>query len=716
MKTYHILLTLFLLGVSSFCTSLFAQEKVSLNIEYPGTVQKALKKINNTNIKALTISGNINNRDLSTIYSITTLDSLNLYDATFSTLSDSINKLSSYSSVSIPSSEFWFDEASSINNLILPKETNVIRLVNPSINKTLISLVSHKPISVRGGRLSIYDYKIEDISGSSLNFSQNWDANIIRIAKKGPKSLSPKDSYYRSNFFTGRYLSESFHRSDIDTVFYSFALVVPDIDFVTVEHPFESAILLAGAQNFYSIIHYNLTDESETNVVLSKAIKGIIPKVNNIEPYAFNNCNWIQSIDLRVDSLEYIGPYTFAGTSITKLTIPENIKQISPLAFDESNITDVTFESKYPPILADRYDIDTNNPKFRGNISIAHSSQIKNCSFHIPPGSFDNYNMGNWRQLHIIDSSQSSSMTITVKEAGTLKDYIPKDKAPFITTLVIKGFLNETDFDCIKLCNNLESLDLSYCYTTYSEGKIKKLAQSQMVENALIGEIFKIAGQQAEHNYEIGKGTLVDAIGTSMAEKYINSLVEEENSKLQNITAVKSCLLESNCLEGLDNLRYFAYPLQLRYADVYIPKNVKSVKLPAAPEFFGGWRYDGMEIKLPESIKEVGSFWYTHLKTLDLRDTQIEELNGLFKFSKEDLPACDVFYAPKKLKCITEEPNMRCSIKTFKKSYFYTREKPNGLNLYSYRANIEVHIPRGCKAGWVTEDIGDTVVIDDIDL
>lgn len=462
----------------------------------------------------------------------------------------------------------------------------------------------------------------------------------------------------------------------------------------------EPVFLVLYGKKYISLVnHYGITPE----VKLSDYEK-YVDRIDEIEPYAFMGHSEIKSIDLNVKGLTYLGAYVFAGTNITSVTIPESITQISPHAFDDTSIKEVIIESQYPPVIEDKYveynPYNYNEPRR----NIANSKNINDIQFIIPQNSKEKYSIGYWKQLHIREAGTQTDYEFTIEKPGTLSNYINDENASNIINLKLKGFLDDTDYDALKKCKNLNKLDMSHCFTIISEKTQKAERDKEEAELAILQAIYGLATEEAKRQYNRGETSIGTVLETHTVKNYLDEIQKlYDNDKF---VADKNCKMPYKALEGLSVLKEFAYPVQLESAYVSLPASIEKVTLPPMATEIGG--FGGCKklktLQVPSSVTSIKpySFKGCNIDELDLSDTQITV------FPEESFENCHitVFKAPKGLK------RMCCGHKfQTDNAWYYTQEPPT---CFSFEGKM-IHIPIGTKAGWNSVDKR-TIIIDDIIL
>ena len=745
------LLLLFILSVL-LCCGLKAQSTIEttdsgaiiikMDMAKTKPVKKLLKDKDFVNIKQLKINGPITEKDIQFIYStLVDLETLDLSEA------------------SLPYNYEYPAKSGKIydfETFLLPKSSKITKLGVPVKCKTLQNetsnnlkvLLGYYLSTIRGTNVDVdifytsvdynYIYKLL----AEMNFTPNIITNtgvplnelFINEKNIGNCSLKPKiiinasqnsglkynngkfswDKDTREYDYSEQYRYRTGKKTNYPT---TFALITyseqnlyysdAHVHYIT-DMGIEPVFLILYGKDYISLVNYDgiASNNKSVEVKLSDYEK-YVKKIDEIEPYAFYGHPEITSIDLKVNGLTYLGAYAFAGTQFTSITIPESITQISPYAFDGSSIKEVIIESIYPPVIDDKYE----------DISKHHKEKniLNELAFIIPENSKEKFNIGRWKSLHVREAGVKTDYELIVEMPGTLNQFINDNNAQDITNLVIKGFLDDRDFEAIRKCKNLQKLDLSHCFTLISEQTQKADKEKADAEIALVAFILNASHDEAKHRYEVGTATLGDVVSTYAMKEDINKFVEAYDKK--EFVADKNCKMPYDALSGLTVLKEFIYPLQLQSACVSMPESIENVVFPPLATEIGGIRNckNLKNIIVPPSVSSIRKYTFANciFDKLDFSETLITEFpEGCF-----DKSEIKVFLAPKRLKSIC------CGNFKVSKAYFYTQEQPNCLNEWKIRGILidnhfeilEIHIPRGAKAGW-NNMVGSktTYLIDDI--
>lgn len=405
--------------------------------------------------------------------------------------------------------------------------------------------------------------------------------------------------------------------------------------------------------------------------------------IKSLPDGCFYGCKSLTSIQ-GLENIEHIGKNVFFQVPISAMTFSEKLKTLDGSAFDESGLKEIEFESRYAP-------------QIQGS-----ASNLIKIAFTIPKDSRETFELGDWKNINVVEKGVESTYNFTVEKPGTLGQFINAENAKRIQNLTISGFLNDLDFKYIRMCKNLKVLDLTYCYTTKSE---ETAASEEALSNAIMGLVglaIDMAAEEAQHKYEVGTGSLKDATYYTITSEYTKALMEQ--SKNGTVKSDKNCYISQDALEGLDFLQEIRFPLQLETVAVRFPytKSINKIVLPPAVKRLS-IRYCNLdELVLPETLEEIGNdcFSYCTINVLDMKNTKITYFpNSSFSDCK-----INIFKAPKGLSKVSSY----FKLDNIGACYFYSNEEPERLWIpYDYK---NCHIRKGVKAGWKEEN-----VIDDIE-
>lgn len=673
---------------------------INIDPQKPKALKSLIDKTEYANISQLKVSGPLKEKDIQLIFDyLTNLEALDLLGATLpytykyskkadTELNNDIFYLPSYSIITklgVPGTCETLQNQSSNDLKILSGKR--LRTITGKETKVDIFYVDDTDYSTYGYMYKIFyelDFRPRIFANTQFmpdNYHLKKDnMDNLQIIVNGDRG---SDSYPHKHIYRYRTIDK---KRNINT----HVLIANDNS--NTSDIIEPVLLILLNKDCISLVNHSGTSSA---VKLSDYEK-YVDRIDDIEPYAFYGHFEIDSIDLNVNGLTYIGAYAFAGTKFTSITIPESITQISPSAFDGSLIEEVIVESKYPPIIKEKYEGRETDWK------VGDTRRIDRIQFIIPQNSKERYSIGDWKQLHIREAGAQTDYELTIEIPGTLSDFINDENASNIINLTLKGFLDDTDYEALKKCKNLNKLDMSHCFTIISEKTQKAERDKEQAELAILQALYGLATEEAERQYNRGETSIGTVLETHTVKNYLDEIQKLYDNN--QFVADKNCKMPYKALEGLSVLKEFAYPVQLLSACVSLPGSIEKVTLPPMATEIGG--FGGCKklktILVPSSVTSIKSYSFKgcNIDELDLSNTQITE------FPEESFENCHVtvFKAPKGLK------RMCCGYKfTTDNAWYYTQEPPT---CFRFEGKM-IHIPRGTKAGWSSVDKR-IIIIDDI--
>jgi hypothetical protein len=464
------------------------------------------------------------------------------------------------------------------------------------------------------------------------------------------------------------------------------------------------------------------------------------PNVVSIEDGAFSGCSSLSQISC--PKIETIGAYAFENTQIKELQLPASIKSLSSLAFANSAIENIELTGQYPPEIIKGSD----KKAYRDVSDLQYSGTVI-----VPEGKYNAYYIGSYKKVNLVEKGAKTEFTFNVKKAGTLASYITDDIASRIGSLVLTGQLYDTDFEAINKCVNLKSLDLSHAFIVLSPETVKKKRNENELVLQMLSNAATMASADANAKFNAGVGSSSDVAYTESVSKMFD--VALAKLEQEDITASDACIMPSLNSDKLTHLSYIVLPLQLKTVgkffsgkcpfEVVLPPKLETIKDHA-------FTYTRLvKINFPETLTTIGkgAFEFSDIKSVDLKNTQVETIPqcafaGCPNITKVDLLGTNVktlgyqaFAGCPMLREFIGNRDMDMRGNSFYVNhgpeswsfqyekgikfeihdlvlYFYTREQPEDSKIWL--GTKEIHIPRGCKAGWPIND-SKIEIIDDLD-
>lgn len=669
------------------CANIFAQDIVVVN--KPGKLSKQIK--NATTVERLQITGILNSDDMAFLSQLPNLMELDLSNAKFEEYDRTAKQ---YKNQYIQRGKLNISGFRELKSLILPTEYNNytftgINVLNGALPKTAYLKIPAKCTFSSDTPEGIYFYKVE-FTGETKKY---WDKNKER----------------QSSIF-------------IDT------LIVPainDIACTANNHvlPFkiftkkENKKILNRWNDDFDISILEQVDSLGKGVFWKSKLERItIPtNIKSIPSLCFYECENLKEVDL--GEVTDISQCAFGKTNIERLKIPATVTDIEDYAFAFSNIKQLEFMGKYAPSIyhVNEYEYfkrrDYNVKVYYGGENLDFWRQ---CEFIIPQGSYQTFAIGEWAKFALKEKGEKNTHTITVEKAGTLATLFPEPLRASTDSLIIKGFLYDTDFEVIKQCKHLRFLDLSHSFVTISPETLKKSDEERVFLANYLAFVADAAKQQSKDQYNSGQKNLGKHLGEQLEAMTLKTLAEE--LKKETIKPNPQCQLHRNALEGLLDLKEVKLPLQL----IYLPsclagkKYLEQVTLPPSLKSIANYAFSGCSnlksIEVPSTVQFLGQYAFRDCKSIakiDLSNTVIENiLDNTF----EGADALFEIHFPATLKSMRPSIFSQSDIfnkKGLIKLFFKTREIPK---YFVVDSKFEIHIPKGSRAGWQNSNFSKHII------
>jgi hypothetical protein len=744
----HLLLLACLLAGAT--STALAQTATVVEMKKAGKLESQLKKLDTKSIQSLQINGPFNCKDWDYFLTLQfgNLQTLDLSNATFVDESSSTLHHLTFPPTTDRRAQQSYGDFNAINSLkifkkAVDKKGNVI---SPSIEITKQLKSLYTPYSMRitayADTIVVYEeasygkYRLNNAYSQYLLLPQQ---SLVDITKDPSKSYNNEDKlalptgyrYERNGniplviITRDQHLYINLAPEQFDLSKYANYT----LDFVGA-NGFEGSTLssITWPSNLTSVPHdcfkdcKNLTSFNAPNVV-------------SIEDGAFSGCSSLSQISC--PKIETIGAYAFENTQIKELQLPASIKSLSSLAFANSAIENIELIGQYPPEI-----IKGNDKKAHRDVSdLQYSGTVI-----VPEGKFDAYYIGSYKKVNLVEKGAKTEFTFNVKKAGTLASYITDDIASRIGSLVLTGQLYDTDFEAINKCVNLKSLDLSHTFIVLSPETVKKKRNEDKMVLQMLSNAATMASADANAKFNAGVGSSSDVAYTESVSKMFDVALAKLDQ--EDITASDACIMPSLNSETLTHLSYLVLPLQLKNLKMFFQSNRQPLELVLPPklETIGTRALRNMsisKINFPSTLKELGEYAFAHstISNIDFKGTQITVIpkgafvgcNNLtsvdFRGTKVEELKFGAFGHNSKLVEMRFNPNTKFAYRALNGDsdswsnnsekrtqkltlYIYNREKP--ADIIFYGEIKEIHIPRGCKAGWPIND-SKIEIIDDLD-
>ena len=718
-------------------TILSAQETMQVENKKVGKLASEVGKSNAQKVRQLTITGILGNKDFEFISTMSNLEELNFIEATLSDEDYKEGKLSFIrrgllTFPPMPSLKKLYAGDSRHLELLLGNSVPNLKELYVSNTTKEISISSGtqqestQPLNPKAARMRVRNIGSGnentenvylDVFGVKLVNSNN-DINEYSYREDKYRYYSRRGTYeneYNFNAYEGLPIKAKV--LEIPTKYYLYCS-----DSREPRKPYKDVfpnIIKCEKENITILNLWDSSfDQSLLDEVDSLAIGAFynstmssfkVPKkVKVLTKFCFKGCANLKEIDLT--GIETIEGCAFAGTAIEKINLPSTIKELSTTAFLGSNIKQAEFLGNYPPELY--RDINWNSENDINNNHLRDELQANQVRFIVPEGRLNAFQIGKWKKVSLKQKGTKTEYAFTVKMPGTLATQLTEELAPNIEELVIKGVLYDTDFEAIRKCTNLRSIDISHCYIVKSPETIKNEEEKSKYELAMIAAVARMANIDAQSKFENG-------LGSKGTVEYTNSFAEVFEALVDNFDALKvkadeSCYFPRNAFDEMKFLEKIVFPLQLKNLDIWVNSPVLSeIVLPPYLETLKGrtatQTNNIRKVNFPSSLKIIGANFFnscTSLEEIDLSNTQVEQIE---KGAFENCKSLKLFKGSKCLKKLEDYSgnSFGFGTKNTVVGYFYTLEEPRGIHYGDFK---EIHIPRGSKAGWSYDK-----VIDDIE-
>ena len=306
-----------------------------------------------------------------------------------------------------------------------------------------------------------------------------------------------------------------------------------------------------------------------------------------IPDYCFYGCKSLDTVNIK-GNVETIGKCAFAGTSIKSITLPASVKTIWFNSFDGG---DIKLLAQTPP------EINTSE----GDSYQNQSEKLRKWTVEVPQGAYYRYN-GNdmWKKTTLKENGAKRKYIITMEKPGTIMSKTPTFPWIFVDTLVIKGFLYDTDMNIMKKMTSLKYVDLSDAYISESP---ETKAENKRHREAL-NAVAKLIGVAGEMAYKDGKMSTPSYL---MAK----SISEMESAEIKE--ADENCFIPAESFEGLKQLETVKMPrraVSIGSRAFAGCTNLRNVEFPPYVKTIGSEAFCDCEnliiINLPKTITEIG--------------------------------------------------------------------------------------------------------------
>ena len=520
---------------------LYAQEITEINVEKPGKLMKQVKK-ELTNIKKLKLSGTVNCEDLITVGEMPNLEYLDLRDMSFA----KDDKHNDGDCMRHNDVLFLHGHLSSLKVLYTPlsgfKELKYKNYPHPRIVYLPVGMSYEEKVDTLyiTGSPSGNESSDEEIAKKlGIQGDPVYVKGILAEMRKDPEMKKNLDQLKKTGINTSTNFYASFlifqkkaaaDLFDFNSISSS-VILVEENQWLHVNKWVGNSIT---KEQFKKIDSFNPKDYGYgffRDVKLPNEIE-LSARITSLPAHYFEKHDEIKSIILPEGLIE-IGEKSIPG-SVTRIKIPATVKSVKYLDVDTIELV-----TQMPPEWLKNYWSWFR----RGDKKPKHH-------FVIPDGTLKEYYAFK-DDLDYIDNAPGGSYTINVPKGNTILSYISLNDLLMADSLTVSGVLYEQDFSFIKKAKKLKYLDISQCYTTYSEEYMKELEQKDQVMAA----IFNAISAQLDNQYQDYQ------IGTT--DYKINKVIADEIAKVysQGYSKDKMCVIPHKALEDMKSLEYVKLPI-----------------------------------------------------------------------------------------------------------------------------------------------------------
>lgn len=755
-------LSLLLLVTATFVCEVFAQsaeeaakygQLQEIQLTKAGQLSKFIKK-EDPNVKALKLSGEFNAKDWELLYSLPNIAYLDLQEV------HNVAKDYKYKDESGTKRELGIGEG----ELLLFSSESLKFLAVPH-NVTKVSLPNKPKYSLD---MLVADCEIDFIRHKLTNEKTDREASIKLLDVKISTSDTPIKgrntiSNYISSLGRERKYRDTYHL-DCRTLYIAgnkqycnCKELIPQE--IVVESSGEKALnyytgdsKIVNLNDYSIIIAYAFYEKNIEEINTGEKItiipdfcfydlrtlkRVIMPAVKTIGTQAFYDCYSLDIVSAPL--VTRVGKYAFPEHPIREFQytykLPANAENLDLSALVWTGVTKIDLtEHQYAP--------DLILPK-GGKEDQYMKKQVE---FIIPANAYKHrYNVGNWKEMHVIEEGAKDTYTFQLDSIGSLRNYISDDNAINVQSLTLKGVMDETDFEVIRKCKNLKYLDLTHCFTFQSAQNAKADYEANVFMLQLYSLAFSADRQKKEQQYAHYEASTEEVQAARIRENWLKGLgvdditSEDIDAMFGNRKVIyrETCWLPKYALTGLYRLEELKLPLMLLQIketdlfygrDEYDKKSLRKVHLSEDLTYLGREIFEGAtnltEINFPDSLQYIGisCFRKSGLKKVDLSKTKIKYLGDSAPKDATNMLYTDAF-ADCQLQEFHSPVGMQYTTQWYDGSslllYWWSNEAIIYMNIPepfckagSFSTYKELHIPRGQKAAWR----GYPNLIDDIDL
>ena len=691
MKVTALRLKVLLLIVCCFSLS-FAQSRSEFFNEKPGKLSKLINEKQINSITSLKIRGIMNSDDLAYLTEFVNLEELDIEEIELTRAKEKkYNYIGNLDYLKLP--QFY-----NVKNLIIPKTCSSIDISISLDNLTIPSVC----------RVKFSD----DVKINNVHILHTNNEKKQATFDESPEEKNWLNRYVYLHNYESDY-SPASKRVSIDTLYINsinqlqnisvssfdpnFIVIVPQRKVILNKYP-EQGMTFNGVD---SIMDGAFMDSKIKHITIPSTIK-------KIPDFCFAGCKNLVSVTLG-DSIDYIGKYALAGTSITEITLPKNLKHIWYNSFKNTNLQKCKLRNIIPAevIMYNRYD-DEDDWK----------ESLSNTMIETPQGGYINYkNNYLWSMLSLYEKDSKRTYNIVIKKPGTILSYLPIESLATIDSLTITGFLYDTDIQVFGMCKSLKYIDLSKTIISESPKTIEDREREKESLHA-IAQLLGVAADMAYNDQEISYSDFLSA----------KILSELTNTPSKVTEASGNCIIPYKSFKDLRNLETVILPtraIKIGYEAFSGCTNLENVVFPPFIQTIGYEAFkDCVKMKInefPSSINDIGFGAFKNCKSLNQKiDLSSCTFDGEFDIATFNGVPLKEIRLPNGIESITlsirtgysanENIDKNCIIyfpKSFKRLrttfwecelHFATEESPStdgGSYRYRGKNNI-IYVPKDC--------------------
>lgn len=638
-----------------------APDVVKIKIDKSGKLEKLLKAVNAQSTKKLSIIANVDNKSY-----------LNEKDILFLSTLSHLEEL--YLDIDI-----WPSKFIEKNGLITNKHLPNLKIFGIGkrreglnvFNLDVVGLCLAPDLSIFPKGIGFVDiYLLDEPRYYHTRAGNGYYGNVESLEKW----LSESGDYYETN---RRLKNAPIHSVHVNDISWLNADILKDVN---------PAVIFVGNKKYLANYNSRLQAEDRNLLqydgILTRALANInmdtirIPDSQKTIPsYFFEN---VKANYVDLGNVVQICERAFAHSRIKELSIPASVRSIDGEFSEDAQIGLISMKGNYAP-------------------SIDGYPYFKDIQFIIPKGSIENYSLGEWKKVKVLEDGIKTDYVFTTEKPGILSSLLTDDVKRKIVTLKLRGLLDSEDIKLLKECLNLKKLDLG---ETYIYESTKELEKKQADADFLMG-LFSTMGAVAQSEYEHDKLSTLDNLYVQAFAQIAE--MEKGNKIMPNPNCISPDLLELHIEElvlpkVLVNVSWLSQPVSLK--KIVLPPEIETITI-------AGSEID--VIKLPTTTQRI------EFSRLDFGNgPHIIDMSGcdnpvIMMDESEEIKGLAKIKMPKRN---NEKSFIRCKNVNVLDIYFQDKEILND-RIYLNGNIVNIHVPKGCLAGYGLLKSYNTNIIED---